>query len=302
MIRTTTILTTLVLVLLVFSCGQSQDTGGSGNNKQSAGQQDQGQQQQEVTQKIEKQAQEAKSQQRSGQQAQRPQNQVIEQLPQAPSAKSSDRPPEMSQMSSAQGNPYEEFLSLVLQYLDAFWSQQFAQTTAPYYTPQLFVLYNEAAPSQCQPGQISPNSGAVYCAPDMALYIPAYHRVASTGVRYDQHGDFALAYVMAHEFSHHVQNLSGLTPTMFNTRDGYELQADCLAGVWANATYYVGVLEGGDLEEAEYLAKALGDDSLGVQDAEQRIHGPGDNRISWFSYGYDTGDPTQCWPPPQAQV
>lgn len=312
MIRIIPILTILVLVLLVFGCGQPKDTGGSDTNSQSAGQQDQRdqrdqrqlqrRQKQDVQQQIEKQAQEAKSQQKQGQQAQRPQNQVIEQLPQAPSAKSSNTPPEMGQMSSTQGNSYEEFLSLVLQYLDSFWSQQFAQTRAPYYTPKLLVLYNQGAPTQCQPGQISPNSGAVYCAPDMTIYMPAYHQVSSTGLPYEQHGDFALAYVIAHEFGHHVQNLSGLTSNMFNTLDGYELQADCLAGIWANATYYVGALEPLDFKEAEYLARALGDDALGVHDAAKRIHGPGDNRIAWFSYGYDTGNPRLCWPPPQAQV
>jgi len=109
----------------------------------------------------------------------------------------------------------------------------------------------------------------------------------------DQHGDLALAYVMAHEWGHHLQNLQGLSTVQYPTSTGKELQADCLAGVWANSTYYEGQLEPGDFEEAMNLAVAIGDDTLGVPEG-QGSHGSAQERQTWFKYGYDTGDGSQC--------
>ena len=152
-------------------------------------------------------------------------------------------------------------------------------------------------------------TGPFYCSADQKLYIdPSFYREMQ---KMGASGDFAFAYVVAHEVGHHVQNLDGTMERVnrararMSERDAnrlsvmVELQADCLAGVWANRAQARQLFEQGDLEEAFNAAEAVGDDRLqqrsrGYAVPDSFTHGTSAQRLQWFRRGLQSGDPAQC--------
>ena len=208
-------------------------------------------------------------------------------------------------------NPEEEqladFVSVVLADTEDVWHDQFRRLGNEYREPKL-VLFTRAVDSAC--GQTSAAVGPFYCPSDQTVYIDLsfYEELRS---RFRAPGDFAQAYVIAHEVGHHVQNLLGtsdlvhaqrerLSETEFNDLSvRLELQADFLAGVWAHhAQRARQVIEEGDIEEALDAAHAIGDDRLQMQSRgyiapDSFTHGTSEQRARWFRRGFETGDINQ---------
>ena len=202
----------------------------------------------------------------------------------------------------------EEFVSAVLGSTETVWTDVFAKGNRTY-NPAKLVLFTDFTNSGC--GGANAQVGPHYCPLDKTIYIDRgfyaelQRRFGASG------GDFAEAYVMAHEVAHHVQNELGImdqvraeqqrNPSAANQYSvALELQADCLAGVWANSLFQRGdVLEQGDIKEALDAAAAVGDDRIqsatqGQIVPETWTHGSSEQRVEWFSRGYKSGDPSQC--------
>jgi predicted metalloprotease len=198
------------------------------------------------------------------------------------------------------------FLEFVATDIQSFWARGFERAGLPY-APARVAVFRRRARTSC--GEATAAMGPFYCTLDRTVYLePGFFR--QLAVEYRAPGDFAQAYVIAHEFGHHVQNLTGITaqearwaeqgaaaPQLLSVAT--ELQADCLAGVWGHSTYERGMLENGDVEEALRAAAAVGDDRVQVAttgriDPETWTHGSSEQRISWFSRGFETGDPGAC--------
>jgi uncharacterized protein len=200
------------------------------------------------------------------------------------------------------------FVSKVLASTEDTWTEIFRANGRQYEEPKL-VLFTGATPTACGTGQTA--MGPFYCPGDHKVYIDlAFYQELKT--RFHAPGEFAEAYVIAHEVGHHVQNLLGIADKVHNAQQRagkvganalsvrMELQADCLAGVWGKRTDTMKkVLEPGDLEAALTAASAIGDDRL-QQQAQGRIvpesftHGSSEQRVRWFRRGFDTGDMNQC--------
>jgi uncharacterized protein len=200
------------------------------------------------------------------------------------------------------------FVSKVLADTEDTWRAIFQQTDRQYRDPKL-VLFTGATPTACGTGHTA--LGPFYCPLDQKVYIDlSFYQ--DLKARYKAPGDFAQAYVIAHEVGHHVQNLLGImnkvqaaqtraSETQANALSvRLELQADCLAGVWANHADRVrNVLEAGDIEEGLAAATAIGDDRL-QQQAQGYIvpdaftHGTSAQRVEWFRRGIESGDLRQC--------
>ncbi len=203
--------------------------------------------------------------------------------------------------------PMREFVSVVLADTEEIWGQIFAQQGATYQKPWI-VLYSEAVESAC--GFATAASGPFYCPPDQKVYIDLsfFDELKS---RFGASGDFAIAYVVAHEIGHHVQNMMGLTDQVHSmqgqvSQEEYnqmsvrlELQADFLAGVWAHhAQTRLKIIEPGDIEEAMGAAAAVGDDRIqkqtrGTVVPDAFTHGTSAQRVAWFKRGFQTGDLSQ---------
>lgn len=199
-----------------------------------------------------------------------------------------------------------DFVSFVLDDVQATWSDLF-QAAGRTYEPAELVIFEGATQTQCGVGQEA--TGPFYCPLDQKAYIDLdFFRELKS--RFGAPGDFAQAYVIAHELGHHVQNITGINPRVRelqqrNPDDAnelsvrQELQADCFAGVWAHSTYRRGILEEGDLQEGLDAAAAVGDDRLQRQagarvNPESWTHGSSEQRMEWFTTGYDSGDPDTC--------
>lgn len=200
------------------------------------------------------------------------------------------------------------FVSVVLADTEDVWREQFRALGGTYQEPRL-VLFKDAWPTACGQGQAA--MGPFYCPGDHKVYIDlAFYDQMRT--RLGAPGDFAQAYVIAHEVGHHVQNLMGLTEKVEAARRRLdparandlsvrlELQADCFAGIWAHhAQKARQVLEQGDLEEALNAAGQIGDDKL-QREATGRVrpetftHGTSRQRIAWFRRGIESGSVAQC--------
>jgi predicted metalloprotease len=148
-------------------------------------------------------------------------------------------------------------------------------------------------------GGATSDVGPFYCPGDQKLYIdPSFYSVMERRLRAP--GDFAQAYVIAHEVGHHVQNLIGSNrlktrgETSNQNSVRVELQADCLAGVWGHTARTSLQITDEDLGEALTAAHAIGDDSLGHSDERKFMHGSSEQRKRWFRRGFDSGDPRQC--------
>jgi uncharacterized protein len=216
------------------------------------------------------------------------------------SAPAAHRPPADDQMA--------KFVSKVLASTEDTWNEVFRANGRQYQEPKL-VLFTGATPTACGTGQSA--MGPFYCPGDQKVYIDlSFYRDLKD--RFKAPGEFAQAYVIAHEVGHHVQNLLGIAEKVHSTQQRVgkaeanalsvrmELQADCLAGVWGKRTDTMkSVLEPGDLEAALTAASAIGDDRL-QQQSQGRIvpesftHGSSEQRVRWFRKGFETGDMNQC--------
>ena len=202
-----------------------------------------------------------------------------------------------------------KFASVVLASTEDEWSKVFSQAGRTYRPPKL-VLFTQAVPSAC--GMSSSATGPFYCPEDQKVYIDLsfFDELAR---RFRAPGDFAQAYVIAHEVGHHVQNLLGIAEQVTNAQRGarsqseanrysvaLELQADCLAGVWAyHANKDKNLLEPGDIEAGLRAAAAIGDDRLqgqtqGYVQPESFTHGSSEQRVGALRRGLESGDPKAC--------
>ncbi len=201
-----------------------------------------------------------------------------------------------------------EFVSVVLADTEQTWGQIFAAAGRTYEEPQL-VLFSGAVQSAC--GHAPAEVGPFYCPADHKAYIDlTFYEELSR--RFGAPGDFAQAYVIAHEIGHHVQTLLGISERTMAARRGapqaqanelsvrQELQADCFAGIWAHsADRSRQLLEAGDIEEGLAAASAIGDDRLqrqagGRVSPESFTHGTSEQRVRWFRRGYETGSLDAC--------
>lgn len=200
-----------------------------------------------------------------------------------------------------------QFVKVVLAETEDVWNTLFQQSGKNYAEPTL-VLFSGGTQSAC--GSASSATGPFYCPGDQKVYIDLsfYQDLQS---RFQAPGDFAMAYVIAHEVGHHIQNLLGISDKVHQMRQQVsegeynkysvmlELQADFLAGVWAHHTQKMkNILQEGDIEEALTAANAIGDDRLqkqaqGYVVPESFTHGTSQQRMYWFKKGYETGDMNQ---------
>ncbi len=201
-----------------------------------------------------------------------------------------------------------EFVSVVLADTEDTWGQIFASGGKRYQPPKL-VMFSGAVQSAC--GMTSAAAGPFYCPGDQKVYIDL-NFFRELDRRFGAPGDFARAYVIAHEVGHHVQNLLGIAGQVNNMQARaseqqanalsvrMELQADCLAGVWGHhADKQRQLLEAGDVEEGLRAASAIGDDKIqqhtaGYVRPESWTHGSSDMRVRWFKRGLQTGRVDQC--------
>ncbi len=196
------------------------------------------------------------------------------------------------------------FVSVVLADTEDVWRELFSQMGRTYEEPRL-VLFSDAVDSRC--GYAGAAVGPFYCPADRTIYIDlGFYELLRR--RFGAAGDFAQAYVIAHEVGHHVQNLLGISDQADAQRGQaderemnalsvkLELQADFLAGVWAHhAEQRFAILEPGDIEEALTAANAIGDDNIQKQTQGRVVpdsftHGSGEQRVHWFRLGFETGD------------
>ena len=207
-----------------------------------------------------------------------------------------------------QNDPLADMVAVVVGDTEDVWREIFAEAGQRYQEPTL-VLFKGATRSACGLGQAA--MGPFYCPADQKAYIDlSFYDDMRT--RFSAPGDFAQAYVIAHEIGHHVQNLLGVSSEVHGMRQSLstaegnklsvrlELQADCFAGVWANrANVARAILEDGDVEEALNAASAIGDDRLQQQSQgtvvpESFTHGTSAQRQRWFREGLTNGDPDRC--------
>lgn len=205
-------------------------------------------------------------------------------------------------------DPLADMVSVVIADTEDVWTEIFAEQGQRYQQPKL-VMFSGSTRSACGLGQAA--MGPFYCPADRKAYIDlSFYDQMRT--RYKSPGDFAQAYVIAHEIGHHVQNLLGISGKVQGMKQQLsqtegnalsvrlELQADCLAGVWANrADRARNILEDGDIDEALNAASAIGDDTLqrqsrGTVVPESFTHGSAAQRQRWFRTGLQSGNPDDC--------
>jgi predicted metalloprotease len=199
-----------------------------------------------------------------------------------------------------------DFMSFVLDDLQSTWREILPRAGVDYQDAKM-VLFRDAIRSAC--GVAGSATGPFYCPGDQKVYLDVAF-FDELRRRFGAPGDFAEAYVIAHEIGHHVQtllgteqqvrNLQGRQPERVNELSvAMELQADCFAGVWGHATAQRGILEPGDVEEGLNAAAAVGDDRIqratsGYVSPESFTHGSSEERVHWFRVGLASGDPGRC--------
>jgi uncharacterized protein len=213
-----------------------------------------------------------------------------------------------SKLSEEQQTKLADFVSLVLGDTESTWTTILSEQNQTYEPPKL-VLFTGGVESAC--GMASAAVGPFYCPQDQKVYLDLdfFYDLQQ---RFGAPGDFAQAYVVAHEIGHHIQTLEGITQQVEGMRRQasqteanqlsvlMELQADCYAGVWANRAAQTDlVLDTGDVEEGLNAANAIGDDRLQKQSQGYVVpdaftHGSSAQRVSWFRRGLDSGDMQQC--------
>jgi predicted metalloprotease len=219
-----------------------------------------------------------------------------------------DTQPPQSQQAGRE-DEMRQFVARVLGSTERTWSEIFQSAGRTYEKPTL-VLFSDTVQSACGFAQAA--AGPFYCGPDHKVYIDlSFYR--DLRQRFQAPGDFAQAYVIAHEVGHHVQNLLGIMKKVQSMQSRaanekevnalsvrLELQADCLAGVWANyANRERRILEQGDVEEGLNAAAQIGDDRIqmrarGYVVPEGFTHGSAEQRVRWFRLGIESGDLKQC--------
>ena len=209
-------------------------------------------------------------------------------------------------MSSEEEQQLADFVSIVLADTEDSWNSILAQEGVDYREPTL-VLFTDAVESQCGVAQSA--VGPFYCPLDETIYIDlSFYKDLKD--RFGAPGDFAQAYVIAHEVGHHVQNQLGIMEEVQNAQQQadsqaeanqlsvmLELQADCLAGIWGyHAERSRDVLESGDVEEGLNAASSIGDDRLtqGRVSPDSFTHGTSEQRVNWFRTGLESGDIDTC--------
>ncbi|HSK71534.1 MAG TPA: neutral zinc metallopeptidase [Pyrinomonadaceae bacterium] len=204
--------------------------------------------------------------------------------------------------SGQQNDEQKQFVSVVLADTEEAWNRILPQQAGRQYREPKLVLFDGQVSSAC--GYASAAVGPFYCPGDQKLYLDfSFFRELKS--QFNAPGDFAQAYVIAHEVGHHVQNLLGTMEKVNRAGNSnqlsvrLELQADCYAGVWANYAQQKGILEVGDVEEAMRAAAAVGDDSIqerqqGYVRPDSFTHGSSEQRMQWFSRGFQSGDMRQC--------
>lgn len=212
----------------------------------------------------------------------------------------------MTAEDSAREEPEVQFVSYVLDDVQNTWAKILPQYGTQF-QPAHLVIFRNSTESGCGTAQTA--MGPFYCPLDQKVYIDLgfYDELKK---RFGATGDFAQAYVLAHELGHHIQHLEGIDeqmraqqqrrPDMANQLSVMlELQADCFAGVWAHSTQQRQILDQGDVEEAMNAASAVGDDRIQQQEGrgvnvDSFTHGSAAQRASWFKRGFDAGDPKSC--------
>jgi predicted metalloprotease len=224
-----------------------------------------------------------------------------EQLPAFPSATTPAPAPTLTTTAQVR-----QFVTSVFNDAQSEWSKAFAASQVSY-PPARLVLFTSAVQTAC--GAETAKVGPFYCPADHTVYLDVTF-FDDIEQHYGVSGDFAQAYVVAHELGHHVQNATGISSQVASLSAANpaaanqlsvrtELQADCYAGVWAHSTYERGLLEPGDIDEALKAAAAVGDDFLqrqatGSIQPEQWTHGSSAQRQEWFTTGYESGKPASC--------
>lgn len=205
-------------------------------------------------------------------------------------------------------DPASRFVARVLGETEDTWSAIFQQNLNAKYVPPKLVLFRGATPTACGTGQSA--MGPFYCPADRKVYLDMSF-FDEMKHKLNAPGDFAQAYVIAHEVGHHVQNLLGIADKVDEARRRnpaqanalsvrMELQADCFAGLWAKrADQSRHILESGDIEEGLNAASAIGDDTLqrksqGYVVPDAFTHGSSAQRVRWFKRGFESGDIRQC--------
>lgn len=199
-----------------------------------------------------------------------------------------------------------DFITFTLNDVQDTWTQQFS-SSGQTYEPAKLVLFRDGTQSSCGYGAAA--MGPFYCPGDQKAYIDLgfYEELKS---RFGAPGDFAQAYVLAHEIGHHVQHLLGIDQSVRQAQESnprqanelsvrMELQADCFAGVWGHSAEQRKLLEMGDVEEALTAASAIGDDRIQQQSGqgvnpETWTHGSSTDRVQWFRVGLESGNPERC--------
>ncbi|GGD15716.1 neutral zinc metallopeptidase [Aquisalinus flavus] len=223
-----------------------------------------------------------------------------------------DYAPQQSATSQADlcesGSETEQFMCVVLASTEDVWNGEFTRRGGPYPEPELHIFAGGVSAGAC--GYASSAVGPFYCPATNALYLDTEF-FTELSRRFGAPGDFAQAYVVAHEVGHHIQNVSGTLSQVQRAKQGLtgpgqnelqvrvELQADCLAGVWAHHENELAGLDDGDIEEALAAANAIGDDTLQRQAGQRPMpdsftHGTSAQRMDWFKRGYDTGEMEDC--------
>jgi predicted metalloprotease len=201
-----------------------------------------------------------------------------------------------------------KFVAQIDTLLDGYWSKTFQESDKDFHAAKVVVFDQPTQTDGCGIGQ--PEAGPFYCPGDEKIYLDfAFYDQLQKELGFG--GDFAEAYVIAHEYGHHIQKLLGINKQVTEQQQGaseteanalsvkLELQADCFAGAWAHSAYEDRRLEAGDLDEALGAASAVGDDAIqqktqGSVDRESFTHGSSADRTKWFKTGFDSGDPQQC--------
>ena len=204
-------------------------------------------------------------------------------------------------------DPEAQFVSVVLRDTEETWAEIFRQHGETYQPPNL-VLFTQATQSACGVGQSA--MGPFYCPADRKVYLDlSFFQDLAT--RFGAPGDFAAAYVVAHEVGHHIQTITGVSDQVMQQRQRsserqanalsvrQELQADCYAGVWGHYAQRRGLLEPGDAEEGLQAAAAIGDDRLQRQSQghvvpESFTHGSSEQRVEWLRRGMSAGQVEAC--------
>jgi predicted metalloprotease len=224
----------------------------------------------------------------------------------APLLEGTQAPQTQSRQTTAQDDRAGQFTSSVLATTEQVWDKIFREQLNRQYNPPVLVLFSGVTQSPC--GGASGATGPFYCPADKKAYLDTSFFTTMTD-RLGAGGDFAAAYVIAHEVAHHVQNELGILPQVDKARRSssigeanaltvrLELMADCLSGVWARNVE--GLMERGDLEEALNAARMIGDDHLQrqagrVPNPHTFTHGTSQQRARWFDIGFDTGNIGRC--------